>query len=112
RLGQLAVSRLELVQRLRQVLLELADPRTFVLPRLAGDRWLGSGLRLHGLRTPTHRPLLDRSGVLRPRDDWRQATPRVPSRASEMPGIVRIPAISLGLLARLTPDHAVVTPSG
>ena len=46
-----------LLDRLRQALLKVANPGSFVLPQLPGDRELGFDLRLRGLCTPTHRPL-------------------------------------------------------
>ena len=65
RLCQLAVACLELsaalpppLERLRQALLQVADPSAVVLGRLAGDRGLGFDLGLRGLWTPTHRPPL------------------------------------------------------
>src|SRR4029453_10786118 len=64
RLNQLAVARLELPQRLRlalerlrQALLQVADPGGIVLERLAGNGGLGF-LRLRRLLAPTHQPLL------------------------------------------------------
>src|SRR5262245_57707495 len=55
-LQNLGRSRL-LFLRLRQALLQVADPRSIVLGRLAGDRGLGS-LGLGGLWTPAHWPPL------------------------------------------------------
>ncbi len=63
---------------LRQTLLEVANARAFVLPRLAGGRQLGFGLSLRGLRIPTHRPLLHRAmvgarlrqGIRRGKSEW------------------------------------------
>jgi hypothetical protein len=52
-----------LLQRLRQPLLQVANPGPFVLPRLAGDRELRFDLGLRGLRTPTHQPPLHRAMV-------------------------------------------------
>src|SRR5262249_36026064 len=58
--------------RLRQPLLEVADPRAFVVPQALGHRELGSALGVHALASPTHWPLLDRA------TNRRQATPRGP----------------------------------
>src|SRR5262249_49238838 len=62
RLSQVATARLELpkrlrlaLQRLRQLLLEVADPRAFVVPRALGF----AALALHALASPTHWLLLD-----------------------------------------------------
>src|SRR5262245_31979158 len=57
RLNQLAVTRLELLPRLRQALLEVADPGAVALGGLAGSRGLGL-LGLSGLWTPGHQPPL------------------------------------------------------
>src|SRR5262249_49583952 len=56
---RLLLQRLRLaLQRLSEALLELAVPRAFVLPRLAGNTPLALDLRLRGLHAPPHRPLL------------------------------------------------------
>ena len=56
---RLLLQRLRLaLQRLCQALLELADPRTFVLPLLTGAGLLGFDLGLPRFCFPTHRPLL------------------------------------------------------
>src|SRR4029453_10436474 len=57
RLNQFAVACLELLLRLRQALLKVADPRAVALGRLATNRRLGF-LGLRGLWTPAHRPPL------------------------------------------------------
>src|SRR5437667_11091842 len=49
----------------RQVLLKLVDPGALALPRFAGDRGLCFDLKLRGLCTPTHQPLLCLSPALK-----------------------------------------------
>src|SRR4029453_15667095 len=58
RLCQLAVASLELVQRLRQALLKVADSSAVVLGRLAPNRGLGLALVLRRLWAPAPRPPL------------------------------------------------------
>src|SRR5262245_32932554 len=60
-LSQLTVPGLELPERLRQALLQVADPGVVVPGRLAGDSGLGLDLVLRGFGTPTHRPLVHAS---------------------------------------------------
>src|SRR5262249_22516361 len=57
-LGPLAIARLELPQRLRQALLQVADLGAVVFGGLAGERSLGICLPLCRLCPATHQPLL------------------------------------------------------
>jgi len=83
-----------LLQRLRQALFELATRRGFVRQRLAADS-------LRGLRTPTHRPLLDPSPALRPRGHRRWADPAFRETALAATRAVEAEPSLLGVSAHL-----------